>query len=203
MQIRILLLIKVIGSIVSLQASPRRYFEPLKLLNFDFKADPDPSFHPNEDPDPASRIHADPQPGKILTNKGTLPIFCKMHLLSVPSESRSTFFRQMLHSDPNVINTNPPKKNLMIVIACRLDLEGTGRGRPHPRPSPALAEGGGRRGRGTSPASTAPTGGGTGGPRPPDTRPSPPASRPVQTSFFMYLKASAKTLSTERWEYRY
>ncbi len=90
-----------------------------------------------------------------------------------------------------------------MVIACP-DLEGTGRGRRHPRPNPAWAEGGGRRGRGTSPASTAPAGGGREGPRPPGTRPSPPASTPVQTSFFcLYVseKACTKILSADKWGY--
>ncbi len=48
------------GSILSLQASivsvhslPRLYFEPLKLMNFDFNADLDQAFHSNADPDPA------------------------------------------------------------------------------------------------------------------------------------------------------
>jgi hypothetical protein len=34
-------------------------FEPLKLLNFDFNADPDPAFHFNADSDLASKINAD------------------------------------------------------------------------------------------------------------------------------------------------
>jgi hypothetical protein len=34
--------------------------ELLKLLNFDFNADPDQSFHYDEDPDPASQNKADP-----------------------------------------------------------------------------------------------------------------------------------------------
>ncbi len=33
-------------------ALPRLHFEPLKLLNFDFNADPYPTFHSNADPDP-------------------------------------------------------------------------------------------------------------------------------------------------------
>ncbi len=43
---------------------PRLYFEPLKLLSFDFNADPDPDFHSNADPDlcPASKYNADPDP---------------------------------------------------------------------------------------------------------------------------------------------
>ncbi len=47
---------------MSVAASPRLYFEPLKLLNFDFNADPDPSFHTNADPDPdpASKNNVDP-----------------------------------------------------------------------------------------------------------------------------------------------
>ncbi len=32
----------------------------LKLLNFDFNADPDPAFNSNADPDPASKNNADP-----------------------------------------------------------------------------------------------------------------------------------------------
>ncbi len=36
---------------------PRLPFEPLKLMNFDFNADPDPAFHSSPDPDldPASK----------------------------------------------------------------------------------------------------------------------------------------------------
>jgi hypothetical protein len=34
--------------------SPRLHFEPLKLRNFDFNADPNPAFHADADPDPAS-----------------------------------------------------------------------------------------------------------------------------------------------------
>ncbi len=43
---------------------PRLYFEPLKLISFDFNADPDPAFHSNADPDlcPASKYNADPDP---------------------------------------------------------------------------------------------------------------------------------------------
>jgi hypothetical protein len=37
-------------------------FEPLKLPNFDFNADPDPAFHSNVDPDLASYIMLDPNP---------------------------------------------------------------------------------------------------------------------------------------------
>jgi hypothetical protein len=43
----------------------RLYFEPLKILNFDCNADPDPAFYSNADPDPASeimRILPDPDP---------------------------------------------------------------------------------------------------------------------------------------------
>ncbi len=40
------------------------YFEILKLLNFDFNADPypDPAFHSHADSDPASKNNADPDP---------------------------------------------------------------------------------------------------------------------------------------------
>jgi hypothetical protein len=40
----------------------RLYFELLKLLNFDFSADPDPAFRSNKDPDPAFKNSADPDP---------------------------------------------------------------------------------------------------------------------------------------------
>jgi hypothetical protein len=47
---------------------PQLKFEPLKFLNFDFNADPDPdtdpAFHsntdPDPDPDPASKNNSDP-----------------------------------------------------------------------------------------------------------------------------------------------
>jgi hypothetical protein len=80
-RLRILLFIKVIkicdhwsteppeGSVVTLHASivsvhgpPRLHFEPLKRLNFDFDADPDPDFHSNVEPDPASQNNADQDP---------------------------------------------------------------------------------------------------------------------------------------------
>ncbi len=38
------------------------YFEPIKLLNFDVNADPDPALHSNSDSDPDSKINADPDP---------------------------------------------------------------------------------------------------------------------------------------------
>jgi hypothetical protein len=39
------------------------FFEPVKLLNFDFDADPDPAFYSNADPEPdlASKNNADHQ----------------------------------------------------------------------------------------------------------------------------------------------
>jgi hypothetical protein len=49
-------------SIVSDHGPPRLYFEPLKLLNFHFNADPDPAFYSNANPDPASKNNADPDP---------------------------------------------------------------------------------------------------------------------------------------------
>jgi hypothetical protein len=71
-RIRILLLIKLIVIGICDHRSidppelncqlPRLYFEPLKLLNFYFNADPDPifpAFHSNADPDPASNNNAD------------------------------------------------------------------------------------------------------------------------------------------------
>jgi hypothetical protein len=47
---------------MSVQGPPWLLFEPLKLLHFDFNADPDPSFHSNADtnPDPASQNNWDP-----------------------------------------------------------------------------------------------------------------------------------------------
>jgi hypothetical protein len=49
------------------QGPPRISFEPLKLLSFDFNADPDPAFHSNANPDPdrlpkIMRIHPDRNP---------------------------------------------------------------------------------------------------------------------------------------------
>jgi hypothetical protein len=41
---------------------PRLYFESLKLLNFDFNADPDPSCYSDADPDQASKNNAAPDP---------------------------------------------------------------------------------------------------------------------------------------------
>ncbi len=47
---------------MSVQGPSRLYFEPLKLLNFDFYADPDPAFHSSADPDQnlAAKNNADP-----------------------------------------------------------------------------------------------------------------------------------------------
>ncbi len=47
---------------MSVHNPPQLCFEPLKLLNLDFNADPDPAFHSNADPDPASKNNADPDP---------------------------------------------------------------------------------------------------------------------------------------------
>ncbi len=41
------------ASFMSAHDHPRHYFDPLKLLNFDINADPDPAIHCNVDPDPA------------------------------------------------------------------------------------------------------------------------------------------------------
>jgi hypothetical protein len=49
-----------IPSLVNVHGPPLLHFEPLKLLNFDSNADPDPAFYSNADPDPASRSNADP-----------------------------------------------------------------------------------------------------------------------------------------------
>jgi hypothetical protein len=47
---------------------PRLHFEPRKLLNFDFNADPDadPAFHSKADPNTASKNNADPDPKPCL-----------------------------------------------------------------------------------------------------------------------------------------
>jgi hypothetical protein len=53
-RIQIMLLVKVLrnyASNVSVYGPPRLHFEPLKLLDFDFSAVPDPVFHSNADPD--------------------------------------------------------------------------------------------------------------------------------------------------------
>ncbi len=39
-------------SILSVYGPPRLHFKSLKLLNFDFDADPDPAFHSSADPQP-------------------------------------------------------------------------------------------------------------------------------------------------------
>ncbi len=44
------------ASILSVYGPPRLFFEPLKLLNFDFNADPVPAFHSNSDQDPTFQI---------------------------------------------------------------------------------------------------------------------------------------------------
>jgi len=44
------------------QASKRLHFEPLKLLSFDFRADPDTTLYSNADPDTALYSNADPDP---------------------------------------------------------------------------------------------------------------------------------------------
>jgi hypothetical protein len=47
---------------VSVHGPLRLYFEPLKLLNFDFHTDPDPAVHTDADPDPAFKNNVDPDP---------------------------------------------------------------------------------------------------------------------------------------------
>jgi hypothetical protein len=52
-------------------------FRPLKLLNFDFNADPAPTFHPNVDPDPVSKNNADSFGSgseTLLTTEKKLPL---------------------------------------------------------------------------------------------------------------------------------
>ncbi len=50
------------ASSVSIHVPPRLCFEPIKLLNFYFHADPNLAFHSNADPDPASKNKVDPDP---------------------------------------------------------------------------------------------------------------------------------------------
>jgi hypothetical protein len=52
--------------IVSVHGTLRLYFEPLKLRNFNFHADPYPAFHSNADP--ASKNNADPDLQHVLKN---------------------------------------------------------------------------------------------------------------------------------------
>jgi len=55
---------------VSVHGPQRPYFEPLKLLMFDFNPDPDSdqAFHSNADPDAASINNADPIRNPALPN---------------------------------------------------------------------------------------------------------------------------------------
>ncbi len=48
------------ASALSVLGPPRLHFEPLKLLNLDFNADPDPAFNCKAEPDPASQNNANP-----------------------------------------------------------------------------------------------------------------------------------------------
>ncbi len=48
--------------VVSVYGPPRFYFEPLKPLNLDFNADPDPAVHCNADMDAASFFYEVVQP---------------------------------------------------------------------------------------------------------------------------------------------
>jgi hypothetical protein len=53
------------------------HFELLKLMNFDFNADPDPAFHFNAEPEPASQNNADPcrSASAILVCTGSILVF--------------------------------------------------------------------------------------------------------------------------------
>jgi hypothetical protein len=48
------------ASSVSANNPPQLHFEPLKLLNLNFNADPDSTVHSYADTDPASQNNADP-----------------------------------------------------------------------------------------------------------------------------------------------
>jgi hypothetical protein len=102
MRIQILLLIKVMIyyhrspdspglHFISPRFSCQRswlYFEPPKLLNFDFDADPDPAFHSNANPKPASKNNADPDSQRGLKEKLVTYIYllCRIQLLIKLSE---------------------------------------------------------------------------------------------------------------------
>jgi hypothetical protein len=64
-------------SIVSVHCHPRLCFEPLKLLNFYFNADP--AFQSNADPDPVSKHNADPYGSVSATLHFTGSIFILKH----------------------------------------------------------------------------------------------------------------------------
>jgi hypothetical protein len=67
-------------------------FGPQKLLNFDFDADPDPSFHFNADPDPASKSNADSDPKPCFVQFFHLPRPRKMAsrkpVVAAPADSQ-------------------------------------------------------------------------------------------------------------------
>jgi hypothetical protein len=60
---------------VSVYGHPWLVFEPLKLLQFDFNADPDPAFHSNTDPETAVHTNTDPDPA-FQTNADPDPQLC-------------------------------------------------------------------------------------------------------------------------------
>ncbi len=72
------------------------YFEPLKLQNFDFNADPDPDLavHSNADPDPntaskrAERIHADPGSQPCILPTGSERVFFQICVVLMPMRIR-------------------------------------------------------------------------------------------------------------------
>ncbi len=68
------------ASIMSGHGPPRLYFEPLKLLNFDINADPDPAIHCNVDPDPAFNSNAEPDSSITLIQiRIQLPKIMRIH----------------------------------------------------------------------------------------------------------------------------
>ncbi len=50
---------------MSVLGPPRLHFEPLKLLNFDVNADPDPALPFNADPDPSPKINGGSGSGSV------------------------------------------------------------------------------------------------------------------------------------------
>ncbi len=56
---------------MSVHGPPRLYFEPLKLLNFNFNAEQHSAFYSNKDPDKASKNYAYPCGAATLVTNET------------------------------------------------------------------------------------------------------------------------------------
>jgi hypothetical protein len=70
--------------------SPRLHFEPRKLTNLGFNADPNPAVHSNADPDPAPKNIADPDSK-----------FAKISSVPIPIFFRSIFFHRIKNTLPD------------------------------------------------------------------------------------------------------